>query len=483
MTISAAFSSAISGLAAAGRASAIVSENIANSMTPGFARRSLSLASDSVTGPGVRVLGVARQVDPGLIANRRGADAEFGAARALADFYTRLETLTGTVANPDSIATRLADFEASLISAASRPDSVQRLNMVATRANDVVGAIAKVAGGLTDLRNAADRSIDDQVTRLNRALRDVEALNTRITATASGGGNTAGLLDQRQLLLDEINGIVPVNVVDRDFGQVALYSNGGAILLDGRAATLDFTRVNGVMPEMTVGNGALSGLRINGLDVRTDSMTGALRGGTLGVQFQIRDELAVSAQADLDALTRDLIERFEDSAVDSTRPAGAPGLFADSGSAFDPAAEVGVSGRVSLNSEVDPAQGGDSWKLRAGLGAPDPGLPGEARLLQAFGDALAAPRSLVSGDFGTGRLSVSAVATGFMSNVSQNRDIADERLSFASASQTELARAELEQGVDTDAELQSLMLIEQAYAANARVLKAADEMMQTLLRF
>lgn len=40
---------------------------------------------------------------------------------------------------------------------------------------------------------------------------------------------------------------------------------------------------------------------------------------------------------------------------------------------------------------------------------------------------------------------------------------------------------ELAQGVDTDAEMQKLMVIEQAFAANAQVVSAADEMMQLLL--
>ena len=36
-------------------------------------------------------------------------------------------------------------------------------------------------------------------------------------------------------------------------------------------------------------------------------------------------------------------------------------------------------------------------------------------------------------------------------------------------------------GVDTDYEMQQLIMIEQAYAANARVISTADQLMQTLL--
>lgn len=37
-------------------------------------------------------------------------------------------------------------------------------------------------------------------------------------------------------------------------------------------------------------------------------------------------------------------------------------------------------------------------------------------------------------------------------------------------------------GVDTDTEMQRLLQYEQAYAANARVIQAIDEMMNTILR-
>ena len=47
---------------------------------------------------------------------------------------------------------------------------------------------------------------------------------------------------------------------------------------------------------------------------------------------------------------------------------------------------------------------------------------------------------------------------------------------------TALAEQEThEVGVDSDGELESLMLVEQAYAANARVLSVVDELMKLLL--
>ena len=40
---------------------------------------------------------------------------------------------------------------------------------------------------------------------------------------------------------------------------------------------------------------------------------------------------------------------------------------------------------------------------------------------------------------------------------------------------------QLAQGVDTDAEMQTLLMVEQAYSANARVIKTIDELIQQLI--
>jgi len=481
MSFSSTLNNAISGLTAARRAAELVSENIANAQTPGYARRTLSLTSNSITA-GVHINGIIRNVDPGIISNRRQAESIFGAADARASFQSRLEYLVGTVTKPGSISQRIVDFESSLIEAASRPESPQRLDAAVAQAGGLAQKIAQAAEGVRNLRTKADTAIGIQVDRLNQALQQVQAINTRITTTSAAGGENAGLLDQRQRLVDEINKIVPINIVSRAYGQIALYTDGGAILLDGPAATVSFTPARDTVPGMTLANGLLSGLEINGITVRTGSSNGALRGGTLSAQFEIRDELAVSAQADLDAVARDLIERFETTGLDATVAPGGPGLFTDDGLPFDAAEVLGLAGRISLNAVVDAAQGGESWRLRAGLGAAVPGQPGDARQLQAFTDILTEVRTPGSTVFGTGDLSMAGLGSALLSRVSLQAGQAEQSLSFAAASMTELTRIELDQGVDTDAELQALLIIEQAYAANARMIEVADEMMQAILR-
>ncbi len=481
MTISTALSSAMSGLSAVSRATDLVSENIANALTPGYGRRTLSVTSNPSAGPGVQVIGVLRHSDPILTANRRAADAEHAAASASAGFFDRMSFLVGTPVDPGSISALMSSFENSLTVAASRPDSTERLHDAVISANTLTRQINAASEGLRDMRTRAEQSIGNLVDQLNTSLKQVRDLNTRITATQVSGQTTAALQDQRQLLIDEINAMVPVTVAPRPNGRVALYSEGGAILLDGQAAEIGFSPVRDTMPQMTIENGGLSGLTINGYAIRTDDANGPLRGGELGAQFAIRDELAVDMQASLDAVARDLIDRFEAAGLDATLPAGAPGLFTDAGSALDPTQEVGLAGRISVNAVVDPDQGGDGWRLRDGLGATAPGAPGNAGLLNAFHDALTTPRTLSSGSFGAAMMDATQVSADLVSQIGLDLNASQDRLGFASASLTELSRIELAQGVDTDTEMQTLLVLEKAYAANAKVIDTVSNMMDTLL--
>lgn len=483
MTISSALNSAMSGLHAASRASGLVSNNIANALTPGYARRTLSVSSSTLGNiGGVKINGIVRQVDTQVIADRRLAGAEFGYRATTSSYINRIEDLIGTPDQEGSLSGRIAGFENALIVASSRPDAAERLESAALSARDLAESINSIADGIQSARTDADRSIADQIERLNQALQGVQQLNSSITASIAKRTDTSGLQDQRRVLIDEISEMVPVRMLDRDNGAVALYSTGGAILLDGSAVEVEFEPSNVVNPFLSIDDGTLSGLTIGGFAVNTSSASGRLHGGTLGAQFQIRDELAPEAQNQIDALARDMIERFESSAVDPTLAVGEAGLFTDAGAAIDPTLEIGLANRISLNALVDPTMGGETWRLRDGLGATAPGNAGDASLLNALSDALSQARVPLSGAYGSSALSAIGVTTGLASQIGSNRLREDQQLSFASAQFYELSELELAEGVDTDIELQNLMVIEQAYAANARVIETVDQMFDSLLR-
>ena len=480
MTITGALNNAMSGLRAAGRASQVVSANISNAMTPGYGVRNLELSSSEIGG--VRIMGINRSVDPVLLSDLRFASAAFGNATDRTGFLKSFESLLGTPDQSFSLTARLADFEKSLVTAASRPDAGERLDAAVHAARDLAASLSDASTGLQEARSRADQNIERQVSRLNSSLAEVKELNSRISRAISTGADVSALEDSRQALVDEISTIAPVRQLQRDGGQIALYSTGGAILLDGGAAEIGFEGVNQVTAYMSVDDNSLSGLTLNGIPIRTDSLRGALRGGTLGAQFEVRDELSVKAQAKLDAVARDLVERFQNPAVDPSLSPGDPGLFTDAGQAFDPLAELGLAQRISVNASVDPQRGGSAWRMRDGINAASPGEVGNALLLQALTDTLLVQKVPASGDFGGGAFSAINLASELSSQAGSDRYQAEQKLAYSSGQFSELTALMLAQGVDTDNELQRLLLIEQTFAANARIIEAVDEMMQSIIR-
>ena len=483
MSISSALSNALSGLTASSRAAGVVSTNLANVLTDGYAVRDIELAAegDGRAG-GVAVVGVTRYVDSSLLNERRMADSALAQAETAQGFATVLEREVGTPDQPSSLSARVAALEASLVSAASKPEEDIRLQQAVQGAIDLAGSLNRISDRIQAERTATDGRIGTAVEEMNTHLGRIQALNGQIANANNAGHPTASMEDQRQVEIDKLAEYVPLRLAARDNGTVAIFTPGGAILLDGSPARLSFTTSNVIAPHMTVGNGLLSGLEINGVPIQTSAGTGPVSGGRLGALFEIRDVATVDAQAQIDALARDLVERFQQPGLDATLGAGDPGLLTDAGAGFDPLNEIGLAGRVSVNAAVDHTQGGQVWRLRDGLGALSPGPAGNAVLLNDLKAALDAPVEMASGSLGATPRSVSGHVGSFVSRIGQERLDQDQALSFATSRQTGLVDIELSQGVDSDAELQRLLLIEQAYSANARMIQTIDEMMQALLR-
>ncbi|MBM9596102.1 flagellar hook-associated protein FlgK [Roseitranquillus sediminis] len=476
MSISHSLSNALSGLTVASRAAEVVANNVANATNENYGRREVELASQVLggRGAGVKFVGVNRIVDQALLSDRRTADASLGGASVRSDFHAALERLTGTPDQGDSLSARMAALESSLLEAASRPDSMPRLQSLADAATGVAGQVNRISDGIQDMRMDAERQIASQVETLNRSVAQVKELNERILAGKQGNRDISGLMDQQQQAIDQIASIVPLRLMPRDNGTVALYTTQGARLLDGQAAKIGFEPKSVIMPEHTLENGLLNGLTIDGRAVRTGE-NGALSGGSLGALFELRDGLAVDAQERIDALAQDLVGRF--TTADDPLPPGEIQLFGDT---LVPSEERGIAGRLTVNPNVLPSEGGQLWRLRDGMEATAQGDVGDASRLQEMLDRLALRTSPANGGFMQNQ-TASGLTGDFLSGIGVARQSAESSTAFATSQNQTLRSMQMADGVDTDQEMQKLMQIEQAYAANARVISVVDEMMRMLM--
>lgn len=482
MTLSNALSNALSGLTAASRGTEVVSNNLANALTPGFARRQLELSPRNhiAGGGGVQVDGVTRFVRNGLLAQSRLAGAEASFRSTLSDHARAMEKVVGIPGEAGALTSQLADLDGALVAATARPDSEPVLQGVLDAAKGLVRSLSDASAEVQRARSTADGAIASDVRTLNEGLARVAQYNRQITAQAAAGADTGALQDQRQSLIDALSQIVPLQEYPRAGGSVALFTAAGGVLLDGSTPVrIEFAAVGPVAPQMSVENGLLATLSIDGVPMK-QGQAGLYGGGRLAANFQIRDREAPALQAQLDALALDLHDRLADPSVDPTITAAGLGLLTDGGAPATVVNARGLAGRLQINEAADPESGGAVWRLRDGMGASVQGAVGDSGLLTRMRAALSAQRSAAADSAAPVRSAAVHVAD-LSTATASDRLQAEAAETGAAAQSTAYSLALKADGVDSDHEMQSLLELQRAYASNAKVFKAVDDMLQTIL--
>lgn len=478
MAISQSINNALSGLRAVTWGTNVASSNLANVLTEGYGVRRVTLEARDLNGlgAGVRVTGVQREGDPYLVAQRRLSDAAVGHDKTLSDTLVKLESIFNGKGKGASLADGVTAVEKALTEASADPSSPTRLQKIVYRLTDLTAALDTASDGLRKIREQADQQIGKQVSKLTSALEDVDRLNDEIVRTKAGTGELSGLIDQRQKLIDSISELVPVRQLPRDGGRVALMTTGGEILLDHRPREIGFVPAGQIAPEDNLGNGALHRLTIDGQVVAGGGAPGNLGGGAIAANFEIRDTIAPQYQKKLDDFAQDLLSRLSDPSVDPSINATTGGLLVKEHPS-NPALPIGLAGELKVNPVLIGATA-ETWRLRDGIGAAAPGDVGNPSLLLGWSKALSEKRTLFAGE--PERRVGDHIST-LSSDISGRRIALEDRLTRSSALRTSFVERERALGVDTDTELQNLLVLEKAYAANAKVLKVADTLLRNLL--
>lgn len=425
--------------------------------------------------------GIARIVNASLVSEARLAASALGDASTRSAFHTGMEGVIGLPGATGALSTILTDFQTALGSAATRPDDEIRLVQVVNSASALANRLNAASEAVQAARSTAQQGIASDVATLNSSLERVVVLNARIALLTADGRDASPLVDERQQAINRISGIVPVQEVVRDSGRIALFTAEGAVLLDGsKPAVLRFEGGEQVTSDQVVG-APLQLLSLNGTALAPDQMR-LFSGGSLAANFLIRDRLAPQMQAELDDLAFELHQRLADPAIDPTLGAADPGLFTDAGARANAASRLGLAGRLSLNAAVDPAAGGAPWRIRAGLQAASPGPVGRGEVLNGLLGALDAVRPAHAGSSVEGSSSLASRFGNVEARVSSRRVEAQADLAIRSSRHATITSSLMADGVDTDSEMQRLLQYEQSYAANARVLRAVDEMINQILR-
>ena len=399
-------------------------------------------------------------------------------ADVLSETWGSLSRRIGDDLETSTLFQNLSALDAAMKDAAQSPESTTHANQVVLSANNLVNEFNNLSTLITQERQQADQDIAASVDILNASLLEVERLNASIAKIDRSTSQAAALFDERDRVLDRISEFVPIQTYPRNSGTVDVLTVEGVYLVAGSAKQVEFTPAATVGPNITLANGTLSGLTVDGLDITPGAQTfGAVSSGSLAALFTLRDTDLPGLSTQLDAIAQDMIDRFSDPSIDATNPVGSPGLFLDTNAA----AGDGVAGRIELNALVDPDRGGAVWRLRDGLGATVSGPPGNNTILTNLSNAFETVQTVNVPGLQGGYTATDLVAQ--LSTLAGQQRIQNEStLSSISLQFDSLQRAEAsELAVDIESEMQDLLIIEQAYAANARVIEAAGQMINQLM--
>lgn len=483
MTLSAALQNSYSGLRATATRAEVSANNIANAETDGFARRDLVLSSSvrNGRGAGVAVVGVQIASAPVLTEDRWRAEAQYGHAEVTTDVADSVARIIGGPDDPGSLFDRYAEFENSLRLLAGDPAASHLQVDVVNKAEDITDQFNEMNDRVNTLRANYDRQIATAVTEINTVLSEIAALNAEIRRDQALGSDTNETASQRNMLIDEIAEYVPLRTIEREDGQITLMTTSGYALVQESAVEFEFTASGTVLSNMDYIAGeanGLSGLTLQGTDVTPPNATTQIfTDGKLMALFEARDVVTVDLQDKIDAMARDLVERFNNTLSPGLEPnlaAGENGLFDFSAGAITDSGLAGVM-------RVNPLVAADPALVRDGVGGAA-GDAGDNTHVTAMIDAFTATQTPPAGAGVNGVHSASNLVAEVTSEVAESAQAASYDVALRKARYDTLKAAETAAiGVDVDFELQELTLIQSAYAANAKVIQAVDEMFDVLL--
>lgn len=265
------------------------SHNISNVNTPGYSRQDVQLKTEGglfsgagFYGRGVKVATVTRSTNEFLIRENNLNASTSSADQTRLDKLNQLEKVLPTGENGLGYAAQ--QVLNAFVDVANQPQDMSARQVVLARAQDWVSRVNTAGKQLDDLQAGTVADMGSTVSRINSLTQQIATANQAIASYTGIGHEPNDLLDQRDQLVKQLNGLVQVNTVEADDGSLSVFMGGGQLLvLSNSAQTLSVVRDP---LDSTQGRVAL---RTGNTDriLESDQMTGGSLKGLL--QFQDKD--------------------------------------------------------------------------------------------------------------------------------------------------------------------------------------------------
>lgn len=201
--------------------------NISNIETKGYTRQILNQqASDAIrvngsygmVGTGVTATGITQARNAYYDLKYRNNNTVSGEYQAKSYYMTEIENYFNEVSLQGFTSSYNSFFD-NLQELSKNPSSNTTRTQIVNYAKNLTEYFNGMANSLTSIQQECNFEVKNQVNRINSLGQQIAQVTKQINALESSGGSANDLRDQRNLLVDDLSGIVNVSVSENVVGQ------------------------------------------------------------------------------------------------------------------------------------------------------------------------------------------------------------------------------------------------------------------------
>ncbi len=453
MGLNSLFSIARSALVTQQRALDTAGHNIANATTPGYTKEQLTITNavpfntpNGTVGRGVTSTAVFANRDAFLDASYRQEQGHLGNSTSLSTLLQRVQGVYGEPSNTGLGAT-LDNFINSWSDLANDPSSAASRVAVRQAGQTLVDQVHTITAQLDAIGADAASQFTAKVGAVNDLATRIASLNRQIVSLGGPQHTAPDLEDQRGVLIDQLSNLMNVRVLQHGDGSVGVIA-GDTLLVDGNyAQQLDVAGVSG----------GGYGLKLRGSTTSVDPVS-----GQLAALSDVTTTQVPGARAALDQLVSSLV-----SGVNALHQSGTTLAGATNTNFFDP---TGVQGQTFALAAPIAAS---AQNIVSGMTSNS----GDGSLALQIAALRSTPQASLGG------VSFSEYYSTMITNIGNAASTADNNVAAANTlvASTSAQRSSAS-GVSIDEEMVSLITHQQAYAAAARVVNVASQVLDDLIK-
>ena len=441
------------------KAISVTSHNIANVNTPGYSRQTLQLSTNTplntspgLMGNGVQAETIEREYNRFLNAQINDENQGLGRWDAQKDAVEMIEVIFNE-SDGYGLSRTLSEFWDAWQSLTNNPAGPAERQVLVSTSQVLADHFNRLDADLRQSQENLDIAVQGTVADINRLTQEVVDLNMKIISAETGSTNANDYRDQRDQVLKELAGLIDINTYED--------SNGAAHVLVADGRPLVSASESWQLSTEARPSGLHDIVWLDDSGSSTD-ITNSINGGKLKGYVEVRDAIITSDVSRLDALASALITDIN--------------TLHQTGFALD-----GTTGEVFFN-------GVDAGSIELNtLIAGDPNLIAAADDIATIpGDNLRAIEIAdlqyqlrMSGNTATYNDYYSALIRDAGNEVIKSESHYRHQSDMMAQLEN---RREAISGVSLDEEMINLIKFQNAYAAAAKMISAADEMMQTVLQ-